>query len=407
MNLNIVREGVMYLWQLMKPTDNKERWLAIASFVYFFIFAGYMLLNATLSKESLGMMGYDTPLYLVSSDKTLNFANMPNWKIRHPLFTFLYLPIIALDELFHFMGLNISWALFTICTTGMMTMTGLMVFKVLRHEGLHDGMSLLCLLLFYSFAHVMLLSMQVESFVATMFFSMLLVSYTLQKKKNIVSDNILFLGMTGATLTNSAKVLLAMLLQKSGNLRDFVKRSILSTLLFICCLLMTIPDLLWRIGHARYLKNAFFDDTFQYQGTELDKFSLFTNNFLFEPLLFHQSESVYSNETISLPAYQNWLYYIPLTAVYMLIFTAVVLNLKNMIVKLFLTFWSIDILVIFIFGYGVEEGQIMCGHWFFFLPLLMGLLLKSIRSRPVLRTVAIALSILSVFFLLYNITHLY
>ncbi len=406
MNLNIVREGVRNLCRLMKPADSREWWLIVASFVYFTSFASCLLLNATLNKDTLGMMGYDTPFYLEPSDKTLTFVNIVNWKIRHPLFNFLYLPVIAVDELLHFVGLNVTWGLFTVCTTSMMSMTGLVIFKVLRREGLQNSSSLLCLLLFYSFAHVMMLSMQVESFVVTMFFSTLLVSYTLQKK-NTVSDNILFLGMTGATLTNAAKVFLAMFLQRTGNLRDYVRRSIMSTLLFSCCLLLTIPDLIGRMTRARYLKNAFFDDTFQYQGTELNKFSLFTNNFLFEPLLFHQSESVYSFDTIILPTYKSWVYYIPLSVVYIMVFTAVVLNMKNKIVKLFLAFWGFDVVVTFIIGYGVEESQIMCGHWFFFLPLLLGVLLKSIRNRLELFTLIATLSVIIVFFFWHNITHLF
>jgi hypothetical protein len=407
MNLNILQEGVRILYRLIKPADSRERWLTIASFAYFSTFAVYLLSNYTLDKDVLGMMGYDTPLFLVPSDKTFIFTNIANWKIRHPLFTFLYLPVIILDEILRFMGINITWALFTLCTTGMMSMTGLMIFKVLRYEKLCDGFSLLCLLFYYSFAYVMLLSIQIESFVVTMFFSMLLVSYTLKQKKNIVTDNILFLGMTGTTLTNAVKVLLVQLFQRSGNLCFCIRRFFLSTLLFFFCLLITIPNLVERMIHSRYLKNAFFDDTFQYQGTELNKFSLFTNNFLFEPLLFHQSESVYSNETILLPAYQSWAYYIPVTAVYILAFTTVILNWKNIIVKLFLVFWSIDIFITFIIGYGVEEGQIMCGHWFFFLPLLMGVLLKNIGYMLIRYIIVSILSLITIFFFSYNVTHLF
>jgi hypothetical protein len=51
-------------------------------------------------------------------------------------------------------------------------------------------------------------------------------------------------------------------------------------------------------------------------------------------------------------------------------------------------------------GYGMEEAQLFCGHWLFFLPILLGMFIKNLSTNKYLTTL---IALVTMFLLIYNI----
>ncbi|OAV64831.1 hypothetical protein Barb6_03087 [Bacteroidales bacterium Barb6] len=73
----------------------------------------------------------------------------------------------------------------------------------------------------------------------------------------------------------------------------------------------------------------------------------------------------------------------PLVLFYILTGISVLLNRKHTLVKLLLSFLSVDIFVHFVLRYGLMEGQIYSGHWLFVFPVLLALLANRITDKKV------------------------
>ena len=144
-------------------------------------------------------------------------------------------------------------------------------------------------------------------------------------------------------------------------------------------------------------------DSFDFQGSDINNWKLFIENFISEPLLFHHTTGIiYSYESINLPAYTSLGYYLPIAIIFHLILFSVILNCRKPIIRFFCCCFGFDLLMHFCIGYGIEEGQLFCGHWIFFIPIVIGELfanLKAIREPlyAVLATCATIMLITNLF----------
>ncbi len=386
------------------PSDKTEWTVVTSLMLYFSIISIPFCLS--VQPEDAGLLGYDTVGHLTVSDMKISLENAFHWNLRHPLYRMLYLPVILVNEALLLSGLNVTWPLFLAFTILLMSGTGLFVFKTLRALNLTIFSSAMVLVLFCSFAHTVMLSIQVDSFVMSMFFGSMMVLLLVTKKSNTLTDNLLFLGITGTTSTNCFKVAFYQLIEKRS-ITKAAKRFLKTIPLFSIFFLLTVPNLFTRlIERPRGLMYAVMGDSFSFQGSDISKWKLFIENFLCEPILFHHTTGIiYSHETTHLPAYSFMWCYVPIAIVFILVAYSVARNYRHSVIHLFCCCFGFDMFMHFAVGYGMEEAQLFCGHWLFFIPIILGLLLanKNINGK----LLAIILLLLCVYFLGHNLLSLF
>lgn len=397
-----IHVSIKTLLSELKPGNKEEYCVLIGCFLYFSLILLLLLTVSFPKGEFMELMGYDTDIRFSTNPIMMSLGEMCKWNIRHPLYTLFYFPVILLNELLLYFDIDVTRPLFMFVSVFIMGYSCLLLYKILRFINLSMTTSLVLLGLFCSFAHVILLGFQVDSFVLSMFFLLLMTLLFVKQENCMLTDNILFLGLTGTTSTNMIKFGIYQLMEEK-RLGETMKRFLLSVPLFIMVSLVTLPDLYYRLSLKRGLTYAFIGDTLKYTGSTLDKSQLFIENFISEPILFHNTTGiVFSQETIHLLSYPSIWCYIPVFVIFSLVLMSVIVCFKEKIIKLFCIYWGIDLLIHFGVGYGIEEAQLFCGHWIYFLPILIGLLV--VHSKTMLRNMIIGIvAIIAGSLMVYNL----
>lgn len=389
--------------QLLRPSSKTEWRVLIALLVYFSAISIPFCL--TVQPELLGMLGYDTAGHLTVPDMKIDAANMFCWNLRHPLFRLLYLPVILINECLLLVGIDLTWPLFLCSSVILMSLSGLFIYKTLRALSVSTTCSILLLALFCSFAHTIMLSIQVDSFIMSLFFGSIMVLLFVTGKHNTLSDNLLFLGITGTTSTNCFKVAFYHLVEERSLRKAFI-RFIQSIGIFCVLFALTFPNLVTRlIERPRGFLYAVMGDSFSFQGSDTSRWQLFIDNFLSDPILFHHTTGIiYSHDTIHLPSYPSVWFYVPIAVIFLLVLTSVIVNWRKPVIHLFCCCFVFDLFMHFGIGYGMEEGQLFCGHWLFFIPVVAGLTTNLNNSLG--KTIQALVLMLTFFLLATNLYHL-
>lgn len=391
------------VWDIICPKNHQEWTIFLFSILYFCIIAVLFLQQRTVDNIP-AMLGYDTSAHMIVEHKIISLQHIFSWDLRHPLLNLMFLPPLLIDYFLSLFDLNYKWEIFTMYSSLISSYTGLLLYKALSYI-CEKKTAILLLIMFYSFAHTILLSIQIDSFIYSMLFLVMLLLVYITNKKNTYINNVLFFTLTGTTSTNIIKFLIYSYFITNKKIKDAILTFIKSTVLFLCIFIITIPDLFNRlfIQHLG-LRYSLLAQTLDYRGTALNKMHLFITNFISEPFLFHYKENLlYSNDTINLPPYSNIFCNLVVLTIICLSTISIAINYKNKIVQLFISFFSIDLFIHYIIGYGIEEGQLFCGHWFFFIPLLLGLLLSHTYNKYIRLSILLSIAGATTFLLLYNI----
>ena len=385
--------------RILYPSNKPERFVLIGLLLYFCSISIPFCLG--VQPEQLGMLGYDTAGHLTVPSMKISLENCLSWNLRHPLYRLMYLPFIIINEGLLLIGIDITWPLFASSTIILMSLSGLYIFKALRLLCLSIRDSIILLVMFCSFAHTIMLSIQVDSFNMSMFWGSIVVLLIVSGIRNNVTDNLVFLGFAGTTSTNFIKVVYYHLIEERS-IKRTCNRLIKSIPLFCILFILTIPNLCSRIAERpRGLLYAIMGDSFSFQGTDVNKWQLFIDNFLCDPILFHHTDGIiYSHETTHLPPYPTPLFYIPITIIFMMVVISIIQNHRHHLIQFFCCSFGFDILMHFGIGYGMEEAQLFCGHWLFFLPILLGMFIKNLSTNKYLTTL---IALVTMFLLIYNI----
>lgn len=398
-----IKKALYSLWIEIIP-ENKHEWFVLCgSIVYYTIILCLLICVSFPKGDFMEFLGYDTDIRFSTDPIMMSSENLLKWSARHPLYTFFYFPIILVNELLLKLGLDITRPLFMLSSVIVMGFSFLLLYKIFRTIKLGNRQCFVLLCLFGSYAHVILLGFQVDSFVITMFFLLLMILLFCRHHHNFLTDNLLFLGLTGTTSTSFIKFAIYQFIEEKS-IRIAFKRFIQSILFFVITLFLTIPDLLYRLSLKRGLAYAFIGDTLQYTGSRIDKCHLFIDNFLSEPVLFHNKTGiVFSPETINLPSYPYPFFYLPVAILFILTLLSVIINRNQGLTWLFCLCFTTDILIHFGIGYGIEEAQLFCGHWIFYLPIMIGLLIKHL-ARKKAKLLTSVIMIIAIFLWMYNIS---
>lgn len=384
--------------------NNHQEWTIFTLSILYFCIIAILFLQHRADNIVPEMLGYDTAVHMTVEHKMISLQHLFSWNLRHPILNIMFLPPLLVDYFLSLFEINYKWEIFTIYSSLISSYTGLLLYKVLSII-CERRTAILLLIFFYSFAHTILLSIQVDSFVYSMLFLVMLLLVYITNKHNIYINNVLFLALTGTTLTNIVKFAIYSYFISKRIIKETLPTFLRSTILFLCIFLFTLPDLFNRlfIQHLG-IKYSIMAQTMDYRGTTLNKMHLFITNFISEPFIFHYKENLlYANDTINLPSYSNIICNLIILAIIGLSIISIIINYKNKIVLLFISFLSIDIIIHYIIGYGIEEGQLFCAHWFFFIPLLFGLLEASANPKYIKAIIRIFIVCTSAFLLFYNL----
>lgn len=375
----------------------------IFSFLYFLSFALLFLFIALPHNPQVGMMGYDTGGYIEYPPMMLNFENIFHWNLRHPILALYYLPAVIFDYILNLFDINIRWILFILNSDIYMALTITLLYRLLENLNIDKFISAISVIMFCSFAYVILFSIQVESFVVSMFFLLLMLNVFIDNKKNVVADNIVFMGLAGATSTNGLKLFMSFAFQ-AKSLKEYICRCLTSVILFCILILPNLYNLYERIFVMHQsIKYVLLGDSLNYRGSDLSKLYLLLTNFLSEPLLFHNVNGViYSKESILLPSYENVFPFFIVCAILLLFIISIIWCRKEKIAKLFFATFFFDIIMHFVIGYGIEEGQLFCAHWFFYIPIFIALLCNKLKQIKKHKIVLFTISLIITYMFIYN-----
>lgn len=194
------------LGQIICPRGKEEKAILVLSMVYFLLFSMVFACNVDVTRipKSTGIMGYDTWWNIEAwrGGERLALNKLHVWNIRHPFYVFINIPALLVAGI---LGENTKWCVFAFFSSLIMSLSNLLIYKICKTYDVPKCVTCCALLLFSSFAHVILLASQAETFSYTMCFSLLAILAVLMKEDDKCKDNVLFLLLAGTTITNVAK----------------------------------------------------------------------------------------------------------------------------------------------------------------------------------------------------------
>lgn len=336
------------------------------------------------------IFGYGRYSSIIKIVDVYTFPYVHCWHLRHPLFALFNILQNSICWIIELWGMNYKFVIHTFITPILFAFSNLILYKILLiYNATQKYVPIILVCLFSSFAHVILLAGQYETFPFSLFILLLSLLY-LHKPQTTWQDNILFATLTGVTSTNSIKFIFLWLWDNPTTYS--IKRFFKSIYLF--CFLMVMPTLqliLSSIKHGEFFGH-FITNAIGFTYHDYSTYLAIKDNFLSEPLFFHNLNGIIYDSrvyldgthmlhpTSNMDAYSLAIIPICIITIYILSLLGIVLNAKTKIVKVMLSFLFIDIFVLLILGYGKNEAHLFCLHWIFILPISIGLLISKLKS---------------------------
>jgi hypothetical protein len=215
------------------------------------------------------------------------------------------------------------------------------------------------------------------------------------KKIPLITNILLFVYVSGVTLSNGLKCAIAQLFQKRKfkDKRNSILLSGLITSILIFFSFSVNYIVKTEVPDSNVLEFIFSGDV------------AIISEMFFEPILFHHNHSfwglgqeVFAYNTI-FPTIVN-------LVLYAVILCAVLVNIRKRCVLLLLSFFGVDALIHIICGFGIADPYIYCLHWLFIFPLLIGWLYHEICNKRIKIGLNILLVLLIVSLAVNNIPRL-
>ena len=393
-----LKEALKETWQITIPHGKCETTIFAASLIWFLCFSLYFASIVDFS-EMTELMGYDSKFYIGGDYPKLMLSKILSWNLRHPIFVIINYPLLIID---YFLPNNLHVALFALFSSLLFSFSNTFIYKICKELKIEQTNGILSIILYSTFAHIILLSGQAETFVFTITFCLLMIVLALKKKSNFVSDNIIFAILTGVTLTNCIYFFIIKLWENAGAFKKSMMTTIKSSFLFIPLFGLTFLGLVYRIIFKHIpIKDAILNDTYKFIHSDINLLDVTWKHYFAEPFLFHYTDQVVLTQNAEvLPDYPFTIY--NLIILFVLIFALVwggLFNYKTVISKICASFFLYNIIIHFVCGYGNNELQLFCGHWIFFIPILVAMGLNSLKKlsvRYIFQVLFLAISLLLV-----------
>lgn len=396
----IFKKEMKDIFYLVLPHQKAEKIIFFSTLVWFLCFSLYFALSVDFSCHH-ELMGYDSDFYIGEGrNPKLMLNKLISWNLRHPLYVMINLPVLLIDAL---LPSRLHWAIFALFSSTIMAGSNLLIYKICKQSSVGNISTLISIILFPTFAHIMLLSGLAETYVLTIYFVLQLILLALTKKSTRSSDNIIFAILTGTTLTNCIYFFFVKLWEAAGNIKNAIFTNLKSTFLFVPLLIITMTGLAFRyfVKHIP-LMEAILNDTHKFVHDSHIQPSTIWNHYFADPFLFHYTDQVvHTSNAEVLPSYPSPLFH--LAIIFLLLFTLWgVIKSKPLLRNICLSFFAYNIIIHFVCGYGNNELQLFCGHWLFFIPIFIAIGLNSISDKTARRVFQFAILGCAIFFAIHN-----
>ena len=392
--------GVKFILDTIMPKGKDQR-LIYYSFLFFYVLLSVLMYaKYGIMEWQTNVVNYDGYM-LIDHFSSLEYFAPFRAGIRHPLITSILLPVILISFLLRiFLGKLLLHVIFFYLLYSLITpLSNLLIYKycsiLLKLSKIR---ALIISLLFSLFAHNLILSFYPETFQLSMLGLLFMVYITTDSILNnkeipLASNIIMFCFISGVTVTNSAKCVIIQLFQKMKSFRQKVEVILKSGLIYLglCILSITAAYLIQIILYGKWMmgnNTAYFISSAQ-------GINIFQDFFL-EPLLFHHNYNFFLIEYVMSLKYFNLFPEITGYMFYGLIVFSLLLVIKEKSILLLLAMFSVDILIHFVFGFGIRGSYIYCQHWFFTCPIVIAYMYKKISNAKI----KIGIDFLLIFFII-------
>lgn len=316
---------------------------------------------------------------------------------RHPLYGWFMSPFILFGHRIREVGGLWAYWIWLVCLFSLvMTVAVWLVHKVLLRLELKPFERFVCCALFSSFASVWMLAACPESFGLSCVLALCTILWGLESARRCAGDTVygrqidlvgwsaLALLTGGVTITQLAKTGLAYAVTHKVTKRlllCFAGGFVLIVLLTvgIFALRMWGRNLSAAPGHAETLAGAWQNIDSYLTASTVSLSTRFHRMWVFfsEPLVT-RGEDFQQNEV---GTYRNMVAPLLVWCVLGCAAAGAWFNRRHPIVKLLAAMFAVDFAIHFVVAWGMIEAQIYAGHWFYGLPLLVGLLQSRVPSR--------------------------
>lgn len=387
------------LYTSVMPQSKSETIIVVSTLIWFLLFSMFFAFSVDFSYKN-EIMGYDGIFYIGLDNPKLRLDKIISWNLRHPIFVILNYPILLIDAI---LPAKYHIAIFALVSSLITAFSNLMVYKICRQLSLNTASCIIPVILFPTFAHVLLLSGQAETYVYTIFFMLLLIFLAHTGRSNIMTDNIIFAFLTGSTLTNCVFFFIIKYWEEGGAFKKAVCRTLKSTLLFLPLFAMTFVGLAFRLFVKHLpLYEAILNDTHKFVHDSHNLLQAAWDHYLSEPFLFHQVHDVVLTKNAEvLTAYPSFIYHVIIIIILGFSVWGLIKS-KTLLRSICLSVVAYNIIIHFVCGYGNNELQLFCGHWIFFVPVLMAIGLNAIRNDILRNGAQILLLACALFMAIHN-----
>lgn len=382
--------------------------------------------------------------------------------VRHPLLHLLCLPLYLLNQLLWWLtGMNWAMPLTCVLLTLLASLSAVLFYRAGRRlVGLAHADAMLLSVLFCSLAYIMTTFIAPDHFVLSL--ALLLATLNCLRRqpdgRQLCSGlkgwqwASLLLLTAGVTLTNGAKVVMAMLAARG---RRFWRRRFLACAVVVPT--VAVLALAWaehRVyvlpkeraqqqyerehraeflrqarEHHRMYKNAPWvihkglplSQEMKQEGNELtvgllrwtdattDRWDTVVENLLGESMQFHEThilEDVLKFYRPVMLPYDGWWHYAVEALIVVLFAAGCFLGRHSRLLWLLLAWTALDMAMHIGLGFAINEVYIMSAHWIFVIPLAIGFLFVGRRPAWLRWSLRTVVALTALYLLLYNGSHL-
>lgn len=332
--------------------------------------------------------GIDTEIYsfdyLRHAELMSDYHFIGYGRFRHPLFSWLIMPITLFGQsTLEKFGESGFWVY--LCVMFSLIVWGaVLLMRRLLEKGARLGKleAIVTTALFVSFAQVWLHAGMPETYglsmlLAILFLNLLTIKFT-DHKVELWSWGVMAGLMGGVTLTQGVKTAIAYVVAKKPRLKH---------LLLVGAALVAIVGLLIAFFYVRMKLRTYFNPGSRgFAGAYHELFAPLTGWAMSPREWFHRAYVFFSEPIIVRGeafeqrtiegGYDSVIQPILLFLLYFVALWGAIRGRKALLVQVLCAMMSVDIVIHFVLGWGLEEAQLYGAHWFFTIPVLVGYAIK-------------------------------
>ena len=360
---------------------NWKRWLveALAFFALWMIYFAYGIwlrnqIPLDAAPGELHGFDYNAHGILFSDHHLILFT-----RFRHPLFGWLMSPIPLFGERLARLSFETYWGYLSLIFSGFVTVSVWLVYRIAaRIKDVGRWRAVLCAAGFACFGYMRYLAAGPESFPVSMAIALAVLWWgchsPFDNERRQTFDRIgwgvlLFLS-GGITITQGVKTALSYLVARRPTRRTGLFLGAGALLLAIGGTLFYVVKLVWLGSEGGRTIGAAIEELLGSipHGLSWGQRMRMIEMFLCEPIIPHGVPYSVSKITAG---YDSWWPYALCAVLYLLAAVGAWRLRHTRILRLMAATLSIDIVIHFVFFWGMDEAQIYCGHWFYALPILV------------------------------------